>query len=179
MRKDAEANRGKLIRAGRRLMQEEGGDVPVERICELAGVTRGTFYRNFNDRAVLYEAVLEHELEAMTEALEQVEGDPLAFLRLFAEMMMLYDKFLAALPDMDDYRDDGVSEAKIIAVIEPPLHRAQSLGLIGQHVTGDDIMLACRMIACDWRLDRQASREAAMERRLTLLMAGLNGDATR
>lgn len=173
MRRDARVNREKLLLAGRRLMQDEGGDVPVERICDLAGVTRGTFYRNFADRAALYGAVLERELAALGDALAAPDCDPLAFLRLLAAMMMVYDKYLAALPDMADYQADGASRAKIVAVLVPALHRAQAAGAIAQGVTGDDIMLACRMLACDWRLDRVASREEALDRRLDLVLRGL------
>lgn len=173
MRRDAEANREKLIAAGKQLMQDEGGDVPVERICQLAKVTRGTFYRHFTDRAALYEAVLEHELHAIVVVLAAPVRDPLHFLRLFAEMMMLYDKYLAALPDMADYRDDGVSEAKIIGVIESPLQAAKATGQIALDITGDDVMLVCRMVACDWRLDRVDGWQTALDRRLSLIMRGI------
>ncbi|TCP64446.1 TetR family transcriptional regulator [Sphingomonas sp. PP-CE-1G-424] len=173
MRRDAEANREKLIAAGKQLMQDEGGDVPVERICQLAKVTRGTFYRHFTDRAALYEAVLEHELHAMVIVLAAPAADPLHFLRLFAEMMMLYDKYLAALPDMADYRDDGVSEAKIVGVIESPLQAAKAAGQIGNDITADDVMLVCRMVACDWRLDRVDGWQTALDRRLSLIMRGI------
>lgn len=174
MRKDAEANRGNLIQVGKRLMQDEGGNVPVERICGEAGVTRGTFYRNFPDRASLYEAVLRHELGIMVETLAR-EDDPLAFIRLFGEMMMVYDKFLSILPEMEDYPAHSGNEAGIIAVIGPQLQRAQDLGLIASHITADDILLSCRMLAANWRHDRQPTREAAMARRLQLLMGGLAG----
>lgn len=177
MRKDAQANRGKLIQAGKRVMQDEGGNVPVERICGEAGVTRGTFYRNFPDRAALYEAVLSQELDAMIEALAQADVDPLAFIRLFSEMMMVYDKFLAVLPEMDDYPADAHNEDKIVAVIEPSLARAKEAGLIAARVTGEDILLSCRMIAANWRHDRQPTREAAMERRLALILDGIGAGA--
>ena len=173
MRRDAQANRDKLILAGKRLMQDHGGDVPVEVICELAGITRGTFYRNFSDRAALYEAVLEHELDTMARALDAPSEDPLAFLRLFAEMMMVYDKFLAALPDMDDYRADSASEAKIVAAITPSLRRAQRAGAVATDVTGDDVMLVCRMVASGWKLDRVIDRKQAIDRRLGLMLRGI------
>lgn len=173
MRRDAEANREKLVSAAKRLMQEQGGNVPVEVICEMAGITRGTFYRNFSDRASLYEAVLEHELEDMIAALEVPAADPLTFLRLFAEMMMVYDKFLAVLPEMDDCRADRTSEEEIIAAITPALTRAHATGIIASDIDGEDIMILCRMISADWRLDPVASREEALNRRLGLILRGL------
>lgn len=178
MRRDAEANREKLVLAAKRLMQDQGGDVAVEVICELAGITRGTFYRNFPDRAALYEAVLEHELEDMIAALEVPAADPLTFLRLFAEMMMVYDKFLTVLPDMDDCRANRASEAKIIAAIAPALGRAQANGIIASDITGEDIMILCRMISADWRLDPVGSKEEALDRRLGLLLRGISPQAS-
>lgn len=154
-------------------MQEQGGDVPVEVMCELAGITRGTFYRNFSDRAALYEAVLEHELENMIAALDHPASDPLTFLRRFAEMMMVYDKFLAVLPDMDDYRADGVSQAKIIAAITPALARAQTAHVVAHDINGEDIMILSRMISADWRLDPVASQEEALDRRIALIRRGI------
>ena len=174
MRKDAEANRMKLILAGRRLMQDEGGDVPVGAICDEAGITRGTFYRNFEDRAALYEEVLDHDLAEMVAALSKPSADPLEFIWRLAEMMIVYDKFLTALPGMDDYRPDGVSEAKITATITPSLDRAKAVGVVADDITGDDVMLACRMITADWRLDRCDDRETAMRRRLYLILRGLS-----
>ncbi|MCK8458256.1 TetR/AcrR family transcriptional regulator [Sphingomonas faeni] len=178
MRRDAEANREKLVLAAKRLMQDQGGDVAVEVICELAGITRGTFYRNFPDRAALYEAVLEHELEDMIAALEVPAADPLTFLRLFAEMMMVYDKFLTVLPDMDDWSTNRASEAKIIAAIAPALGRAQANGIIASDITGEDIMILCRMISADWRLDPVGSKEEALDRRLGLLLRGISPRAS-
>lgn len=174
MRRDAEVNRGKLVLAAKRFMQEQGGNVPVEAICELAGITRGTFYRNFSDRASLYEAVLEHELQDMISALEIPAAAPLTFLRLIAEMMMVYDKFLAVLPDMSDCRANRTNEIKIIAAITPSLERAQANGIIALQITGEDIMILCRMISADWRLDPVGSKEEALDRRLSLLLRGMS-----
>ncbi len=174
MRKDAEANREKLVLAGKRLMQEQGGNVPVEQFCDVAGVTRGTFYRNFSDRAGLYAAVLEYELAVMVNALSDPDIHPLAFLRLLAEMMVVYDKFMVTLPELDDYHTIKViNSAKIIDAIDAPLRRAQQVGLIDDALTSEDAMLASRMIASDWRLDPVDSREEAMDRRLTIMMIGL------
>jgi AcrR family transcriptional regulator len=173
MRKDAEANRDRLILTARRIMQDLGGDVPVERICRDAQITRGTFYRNFADRAALYEAVLERELAEMLRELEEPSADPLRFLRLLARMMVVYDRFLSALPDMDDFRNDGESDAKIIAAIAPSLASAKAAGEIDPTISGEDVLLATRMIGRDWRLDRQPTFEAALERRLALMLRGL------
>jgi AcrR family transcriptional regulator len=178
IRKDAILNRSKLIAAASQIMRETGGDVPFESIAVAAGVTRGTLYRNFTDRHTLYEAVLDHNLEAMIKAIAGLpDDDTMGFLRLLTEMMMVYDKFLSGFPELPDYRADGVSEAKISAVIALPLARAKRKGVLHEDLTGDDIQLASRMLAANWRLDMKSSFSQAFDDRLKLFMAGLGGTA--
>jgi AcrR family transcriptional regulator len=181
VRKDAILNRAKLIAAASNIMRETGGDVPFESIAIAAGVTRGTLYRNFADRQSLYEAVLDRDLDAMiAEIAELPDNDTLGFLRVLTEMMMVYDKFLSVFPAQSDYEADGVSEAKISAVIALPLARAKRKGVLREDLTGDDIQLVSRMLAANWRLDMKASFSEAFDDRLRLFMAGLGGsDMTR
>lgn len=172
MRRDAEHNREKLLLAGRSVLQQAGGTATVDRICAVAGVTRATFYRHFADRTALHGAVLDLELEELGRELDQAV-DPLAFLRLLADMMLMYERYLLALPDLPDFAQADASAGKIRAVIAPSLGRAQGGGLIRADVTADDVLIVCRMAGSDWRLDRQPSREDAMCRRLSLLIRGL------
>lgn len=176
VRKDAVLNRAKLIDAASQIMRETGGDVPFESIAVAAGVTRGTLYRNFTDRQALYEAVLDHDLDAMIAAIAALpDDDTLGFLYVLTEMMMVYDKFLAVFPTQSDYEADGVSEAKISAVIALPLARAKRKGMLREDLTGDDIQLASRMLAANWALDHKSSFREAFDDRLKLFMGGLGG----
>lgn len=180
MRKDAARNRGKLIEAAREVMREAGGDVPFETIAELAGVTRGTLYRNFADRQALYEVVLEYELEIMKAKIEALpDEDSLGFLVLMAEMMMVYDKFLSVFPSLPDYKQDGLSEARISAVIAAPLARAQERGVLRADLGAYDMQIASRMLAANWRMDLKPSRSASLNDRLAMFMRGLGGGSAR
>ena len=173
MRKDAERNRLKLIAAASAVMRSEGGDMPMELIAERANLTRGTLYRNFAHRQAMYEAVLEHDLEMMAEHLaEQREVDPLAFIRLMTELMMVYDKFLVSLADMADY-DAPKNQARMVAAIAEPLAVAQAAGMLHPRLTGDDILMACRMLASHLRLDGSLDPVDAFRKRLDLLVRGL------
>ncbi len=175
-RKDAVLNREKLIDAASKIMRETGGDVPFETIAIHAGVTRGTLYRNFADRQELYEVVLDHSLEAMIADIADLpDDDSLGFIRILTEMMMVYDKFLNVFPTQSDYQADGVSEAKISAVIALPLARAKRKGVLHEDLTGNDIQLVCRMMAANWNLDLQESFRDAFDNRLRLFMRGLAG----
>ena len=90
-------------------MRNEGGDVPMELIAERAGLTRGTPYRNFPPRQAVYEAVIEHDLEAMT-------------------------RVLAAVSALDDC-DLQKNQTHMVAAVGAPLRRAQSLGVVRTDLT--------------------------------------------
>jgi AcrR family transcriptional regulator len=173
MRRDAERNHSSLLLAGRQALQEAGGTASVELICAAAGVTRATFYRHFADRTGLHMAVLDMELEEMRRMLASPLVHPLAFLRLLADMIRVYDRYLLALPDLPDFEHADASAGKILEVIAPSLARAQQQGLIREDLTGADVLIVCRMAGSDWRLDRQNSKEDALQHRLALLLRGL------
>lgn len=172
MRKDAERNRDRLIAAASEMMRDEGADVPMEVIAERAGVTRGTLYRNFAHRQAMYEAVLERDLENLS-ALIVAEQDPLAFIRYTTELMMVYDRFLGQLVDMADY-DAAKNQAHMADVLSTPLAAAQEQGLLRPDLTSADVLMACRMLASNWKLDDVSDFEAAFRQRLALLTRGLH-----
>ncbi len=173
LRKDAARNRAALINAASHCMRTEGGDVPMEVIAERAGVTRGTLYRNFPHRRAMYQAVLEHDLVILAEKIARDEADnPLAFITLTAEMMMVYEKFLHVLSRSPEL-ETAEAQPRIVATIERPLRRAQELGMIRSDLDGSDILMACRMLASHVRLDRQANDAAGFRERFDMLMRGL------
>ncbi|MBE7200256.1 MAG: TetR/AcrR family transcriptional regulator [Parafilimonas terrae] len=175
MRKDAERNRRKLIEAASATMRESGGDVPMEMIAERASLTRGTLYRNFPHRQALYEAVLENDLaELMARIAEDGDADPLAFIRRMTELMSVYDKFLVALSDMPDY-DFAANQDRMVQALQGPLDAAKARGALHPHLTGEDILLACRMLASPLHLDGEPDRAKALDRRLALMLRGLGG----
>lgn len=172
MRRDAEANRERLIEAGRALLQQHGGDLPVERFCEAASVNRATFYRNFSDRPALYSAICDHELVLMSRAIE-ASDEPLAFLIALTEMMTVYDRFVTSLADLPEFAGAPENDAKVRAAIATPLARAKASGWIANDICEDDIFVVARMVGCSWRLDHQPSRTEAVARRLRLVLNGL------
>ena len=154
-------------------MRSEGGDVPMELIAERAKLTRGTLYRNFPHRQAMYNAVLENDLGTMSQHLTREQSaDPLAFIRLMAELMMVYDKFLVSLAAMADY-DKETNEARMVDAIAAPLAAAKAAGLLHERLTGSDVLMACRMLASHIRLDSETDTSKAFQRRLDLLLLGI------
>ena len=172
MRKDAAQNRDRLISAASEIMRTEG-DVPMEVIAERAGVTRPTLYRNFAHRQAMYEAVLERDLDTLARQIAAESEDPLRFLRLTAELMIVYDRFLSQLTAMIDY--DGVkNQQRMASVLSEPLAKAQQLGLMRPDLTSVDILVACRMLAAHWKLDDESDFGNVFSRRFGLLTRGLS-----
>ena len=65
MRRDAEANRRRLLDAASELFAERGLDVTLNDIAHHAGVGVGTAYRRFPNKEAVIDAVFEQRLEAV------------------------------------------------------------------------------------------------------------------
>lgn len=182
MRRDAAENRQRLIEAAREIMREHGGDVPLETIAERAGVSRGTVYRNFDDRIELYGAVLEADLDFIREDLRKPEtrGDLLEVIRRLVELMAVYDKFRGSLPDLSDFRNDETCQQDtMLSLLAETMQQAKDAGFLRGETTADDLLLACRMVATGWRLDMEPDRDTALSKRLNLMLRGLGTPIVR
>ena len=77
MRKDAQANRERLLEAADRMFREHGVEVSVGEIADAAGVGRGTLFRNFKHKDELIAAVLAERLsEVLAYGRQLLEHDP-------------------------------------------------------------------------------------------------------
>ncbi|MBG0822828.1 TetR/AcrR family transcriptional regulator [Planomonospora sp. ID91781] len=79
LRKDAQRNRDLLVAAARRLFAEKGLDVPLEEVARSAGVSIGTLYNRFPDRAELVGAVFADRVEATRLLAEEALARPRAW----------------------------------------------------------------------------------------------------
>lgn len=65
LRKDAEARRQAILATAEMVFAEKGLDVPLEEICNAAGVGRATLYRNFENRIDLVKAIMSNNLDKL------------------------------------------------------------------------------------------------------------------
>jgi len=158
-------------------MREQGHDVPLELIAERAGITRGTLYRNFADRADLFKAVLDDEISALKDEI-RTDGSLGIFvvMRRLIEVSDLYHAFASSVQDTADLAQACSPAGLLSDVISIPLAAAKDDGLVRATLTEAEVLLACRMVAFGWRLDGEQSREEAIDKRLRLAIRGLGSD---
>lgn len=139
-------NRRAILAAARRLFAERGFLVPLSAIAREAGVGQAVLYRHFPTRLDLAFTVFEEnfdELEAIA-----AEQDPGAFARLWARLLDLtidsvafVEMAVEARRSHPDY--DGLQHLQ--ALLEGPLARARTAGLVAPELTVEDVLLAQRM----------------------------------
>ena len=177
MRKDAAENRRRLIEAARDVMRQRGHDVPLEVIAEQAGITRGTLYRNFSDRTELYRAVLDYEVALIRHEIDATDSCSIFFvMRKLIEVSDLYHAFASSLQNDTDPLQACSPAALMSEIISAPLATAKAQGIVRKTLTEDEVLLACRMVSYGWRLDGEADRAAAIDKRLLLIIRGLAAD---
>ena len=68
-RRDAAANRERILQAAKRLMGERGAAaVSIDAVAAAAGVGKGTIFRRFGDRAGLTEALIDEPIRELQDA---------------------------------------------------------------------------------------------------------------
>lgn len=93
LRRDAERNRQRILRAAAEVFTERGLGVTLDDVARHAGVGVGTVYRRFPDKATLIDALFEERINALVVLAERAQDEPDAwtavvwFLENAAEMM--------------------------------------------------------------------------------------------
>jgi AcrR family transcriptional regulator len=151
LRKDAEANRERILAAAERVFAERGLDAGVDEIARAAGVGMGTLYRRFPTKEELVGAVVElrvGELAAAARAGLEAEDAWEALrgaLRAWAAAQAEHRGFLEAVAERYPRTDHLVAvRDELLDAYAPLLRRAQEEGLVrGDLVVEDLPFLLC------------------------------------
>jgi AcrR family transcriptional regulator len=144
-RSDAVRNRSRVIAAATTVFGEHGLDAPVPDIARLAGVGKGTVYRNFPTKEHLAAAVVVARLgcyEAVLAEAVRSAGPAEALRGVFsaAAEHLSRDRVLGqAVGLVGDDPDVLAAQRRIRAIIAATLARAQQAGLAREDVTADDV----------------------------------------
>jgi AcrR family transcriptional regulator len=86
-RRDAEANRERVLAAATSAIEREGRNVPLATIAAEAGVGVGTLYRHYPDREALLHDLEYHAYGLLNEILDDIAGRDLPGLDAIAEFL--------------------------------------------------------------------------------------------
>jgi AcrR family transcriptional regulator len=168
LRRDARANRDRILAAARAAFATGGVDVPVEEIAERAGVGMGTLYRRFPTKHDLVEAVIEESLDAFVVAAEEglAEADPWTGFSGFVERVLELHVENRALREVLAGTEHGHARDAVRRRVRPLvrrlIERAHADGSLRPDFTHEDMPLvfmtggrvleATRVVAPDlWR----------------------------
>jgi AcrR family transcriptional regulator len=147
LRADAERNRTRVLEAATALFRERGLDVGVAEIAQLAGVGRGTLFRNFPTKDDLIAAIV---VERMAEAAEG--GRALLDAPDAGEALFEFLGELAGLQQLDRALVEAVADtwlanpeiraahAEVVSVLDMLLTRAQAAGAVRDDVGAIDLL---------------------------------------
>jgi AcrR family transcriptional regulator len=170
LRRDAAANRERLLAAAAVAFRRDGERVPMATIADEAGVGIGTVYRHYPTRAALlaalsrrsYGLVLDHARTAANADGPAVD----AIARFLAQTIAARDDLILPLHGGPVLLDDRTLalRAEIRELLEQVLTRGRCDGSIRADATATDIIITGAMLAqplahvTDW--DRLAHRQA-------------------
>lgn len=184
LRRDAEENRLRVIRAARELFAVHGLGVGFNDIAHHAGVGVGTVYRRFPDKTTLVREALQDELAQILEVADEALAaepawDGLMLLvghvaDLLAANLGLRDVALGPGQLSEDFGD--VAE-RVAGHVEELLERAQGEGSVRPDVTPQDLTMMFLMIT-ELAMHATASHPRAYRRYLAIFSDGLRATGT-
>src|SRR5215469_13266059 len=148
LRKDAERNRLRILRAAAEVFTERGLRATLDDVADRAGVGVGTVYRRFPDKEALVEALFTERLNSLVGFAEQALADPdpwagLVGLLERAAMVMAGDRGLRQMLMYATYGQDRAEQARtrMQPVISKVVERAQAAGVLRADLCPTDIPL--------------------------------------
>jgi AcrR family transcriptional regulator len=179
LRRDAERNRQRILKAASEVFTERGLDVSLDEVARHAGVGVGTVYRRFRTKEELVAALFMDSIDAVaTLAEEAAEApDPWSGLVSFMEQMaerLAGDVGLRQMLTFATYGQDRVAYARrrnaprVTRLVE----RAQAAGQVRSDLRQTDIPFLVFMLTDAAQLARTVSPEI-WRRYLTLVLDGL------
>ena len=177
LRKDAEENRSVILEAADLVFASQGITVPLDLVCQQAGVGRATLYRHFPDRHHLIVALLERGLEeTAAKAVELGDREDAFFvlLRFHAERI----RARSSLVDYWRVLDRNAPEVRRVRerfnqVFSPLILRAVEAGTCRPDIQVEDVTLLVSMLGSALR-GRSADEQARLSlRAFELMVEGL------
>lgn len=179
LRRDAERNRQRILKAASEVFNERGLEVSLDEIARYAGVGVGTVYRRFPTKEELVEALFVDRIDSVAAiAADALQApDPWSGLVSFMEQMaemMAGDLGLRQMLMFATYGQDRVAYARQrnAPLVQRLVERAQAAGQLRTDLRQTDIPFIVFLLAEATHLAHGASPEI-WRRYLTLILDGL------
>jgi AcrR family transcriptional regulator len=182
LRKDAAANRQRLLDAARELFAERGLSVTLNDIAHHAGVGVGTAYRRFANKEQVIDALFEDGLQSIAAVAHEALADPDAWqgLVMFLERslhMQFGDRGLNEIMNNSALGSARVSDARdrIAPLIETIVDRAKDQGVVRPDLEQSDLIFT--QVALSAVMDASRTVQPDLYRRyLTIFLDGIRAN---
>jgi AcrR family transcriptional regulator len=179
LRRDAEQNRQRILKAASKAFNERGLEVGLDEIARYAGVGVGTVYRRFRTKEELVEALFMNRLDEVAAIADDAfeAADPWSGLVSFMERMaelMAGDLGLRQMLMFAAYGRDLVAIARLrnAPLVERLVQRAQAAGQLRADIRPTDIPFIVFMLTEATHLVNAANPDI-WRRYLTLILDGM------
>jgi AcrR family transcriptional regulator len=179
LRRDAERNRQRILRAAAEVFSHSGLEVTLDDVAHHAGVGVGTVYRRFGSKEALVEALYTDRIEAAVSLAERALADPdhwhgLVFFIKQTATTLAEDRGMRQVLICATYDRDRMSHAraKLQSMIARLVERARKAGAVRADLRASDIILIEIMLAAAADYVRPV-RPSVWPRYLTLILDGL------
>jgi AcrR family transcriptional regulator len=179
LRRDAERNRQRILKAAAEVFTERGLDVSLDEVARHAGVGVGTVYRRFGTKEDLVEALFVDRIEEVAGLAEEAAKvpDPWSGLVCFMERaaeLMAGDVGLRQMLMFATYGGDSTwyARQRNAPLVQRLLERAQAAGQVRSDLRSTDIPFIVFVLTEAAQFARQISPEI-WRRYLTLVIDGL------
>ncbi len=148
LRRDAERNRRRILRAAADVFTERGLQATLDDVADRAGVGVGTVYRRFPDKEALVEALFAERIDTLVGYAEQALAEPDAWAGLVsflerAATLIAGDRGLRQILMFATYGRDRVDQARarMLPVVSAMVQRAQETGDVRADLRPTDVPL--------------------------------------
>ncbi len=179
LRRDAEANRRRILEAARAVFARDGFEAAMEEVARVAGCGIGTLYRRFPNKEALVRAQYAELVADLYGIVERASAEPDAFVglermlsefgRRMAENRSLHEAF-AGWSQLSDAT--AATRVQLMPRIEALLERAQASGQVREDLSVGDLTIMVKMLSVAVIVTEEAS-EPLWTRYVALLLDAL------
>jgi len=179
LRRDAERNRQRILKAASAVFNERGLDVSLDEIARHAGVGVGTVYRRFRTKEELIEALFLDRLDSVASIADEAYANPdawrglVSFMERMAELME-GDLGLRQMLMFATYGRDlvAVARQRNEPLVDRLVRRAQAAGQLRADIQQTDIPFIVFILTEAAHL-AYAANPGIWRRYLTLILDGM------